>query len=132
MLSDLSWQNLLERDFLPVPPEASLRKLVEIIAASKRNVFPVVDAAGHLCGVIYLDDIREIMFDTSLYDELTAAQLMQKPVAVADARESMNEIFEKFDKTGVWNMPVTDGGKYLGFLSKSGIFSSYRNKLVTE
>ncbi len=132
ILSGLSWQSLLERDFVPVPPEASLRKLVEAIASSKRNVFPVVDAQQQLCGVIYLDNIREVMFDTRRYDELTVEQLMQKPVAVADLHESLNEIFEKVDKSGVWNMPVTDRGKYVGFLSKSGIFTTYRSRLLAE
>ncbi|GIV36277.1 MAG: transporter [Cyclobacteriaceae bacterium] len=132
VLSGLSWQSLLERDFIPVPPEASLRKLVEIIAASRRNVFPVVDTDGKLRGIIYLDDIREVMFDTSLYDELTVEQLMQKPVVVAGVHENMQDIFEKFDKTGVWNMPVTDDGKYVGFLSKAGIFTTYRNRLLTD
>jgi len=36
-----------------------------------------------------------------------------------------------FDDTNAWNLPVIDElGKYVGFVSKSKIFSSYRKVLV--
>ena len=37
---------------------------------------------------------------------------------------------DKFEKTGAWNLPVVDRNrKYLGFVSKSKIFSAYRSEL---
>jgi len=36
----------------------------------------------------------------------------------------------KFEVTQAWNLPVVDrNNKYLGFVSKSKIFSSYREQL---
>ena len=35
-----------------------------------------------------------------------------------------------FDDTGAWNLPVVDSeGRYVGFVSKSKIFNSYRRVL---
>ena len=124
VLSELSLKGLIERDFTPVPLHAKMRELINAIAHSKRNIFPVVDQDGTLAGIIVLEDIREIMFDTSQYDILTVDQLMQKPIAVTDWHEEMSTIMEKFDKSGVWNIPVLENGKYLGFVSKSSIFSN--------
>ena len=44
---------------------------------------------------------------------------------------SMDSIMRTFDDTKAWNLPVVDEeGRYLGFLSKSKIFNSYREVLV--
>lgn len=46
------------------------------VAKSARNLFPVVNTDNELVGVITLDDIRDIMFDTSLYDTTLVETLM--------------------------------------------------------
>jgi len=69
------------------------------------------------------------MFNVSLYDSTLVNQLMQKPQVTCNVDEDMNSIMEKFDKSGVWNIPVLENGKYLGFVSKSRIFSNYRERL---
>ncbi len=129
VLSDLSIKNFIEKDFIAVDIQDSLKKLVEAISHSKRNIFPVTDTQGQLHGIIILDDIREIMFNTAIYESLLVNQLMQKPIATIDITEDMSLVMEKFDKSGAWNIPVLDAGKYVGFISKSSVFSSYRDRL---
>jgi CIC family chloride channel protein len=129
ILSDLSVHGFIERDFIPVQSNTTLRSLVEIVAKSKRNIFPVLSEENALVGIISLENIREIMFNTEKYDSVFASHLMQKPAVTADLYDDMSVIMEKFDKTGVWNIPVLNDGKYLGFISKSRIFSNYRDKL---
>lgn len=129
ILSDMATDGFIETDFIPVHKDATLRILVGHISQSVRNIFPVVDDAHALVGVISLENIREIMFNTEAYDTTKVSQLMQKPIAVADIEEDLSLVMEKFDKTGVWNIPVLKNGKYVGFISKSRIFSNYRDKL---
>ena len=44
--------------------------------------------------------------------------------------QRMDKVMETFDKTNAWNLPVVDqDGHYLGFVSKSKIFNSYRQVL---
>ena len=99
---------------------------------SSRNIFPIVDDGGKLVGIIALENIREIMFNVSRYDTVRVDQLMQKPQEIANVTDDMTSIMEKFDKSGVWNIPVLQDGRYLGFISKSRVFSSYRDKLKNE
>ena len=43
----------------------------------------------------------------------------------------MEKVMKIFDETNAWNLPVVDEqGKYVGFVSKSKIFNSYRRVLV--
>lgn len=129
LLSRLSMVDCIEKDFAIVKTKSTLRVLVDVIAHSKRNIFPVVDEDGQLLGVIALDDIRELMFNTSVYDQVTVNELMRPPLVTASIDEEMSSVMEKFDKSMVWNMPVVDGGRYAGFISKSNILSSYRKRL---
>ncbi|MFO7756382.1 MAG: CBS domain-containing protein, partial [Bacteroidales bacterium] len=105
-------------------------QLVKVISASRRNVFPVVDEIGVLEGVVLLDNVRDIMFDKELYDTTIVNDLMVMPPSYIDKSEKVESVMETFRKTGAWNLPVLDGGKYLGFLSKSRIFSTYRDLLM--
>ena len=132
VLSELSVETFIERDFISVPVHTTLRSLVEAVSHSKRNIFPVIDDQGSLAGIIILEDIREIMFNPSLYDAVSVDQLMQMPTITANINESMGDIMEKFDKSGLWNIPVLGKGKYLGFISKSRVFSNYRDKLKSD
>lgn len=132
VLSELSLRKFIEKDFTIVPVNANLKVLVNAVARSKRNIFPVINTDGTLAGVIALEDIREIMFDTTKYDTIEVSKLMQAPQAVAEVEEDMSTIMERFDKSGVWNMPVIDKGIYLGFISKSSIFSNYRERLKSK
>lgn len=132
VLAGLSLRRFVEKDFITIPVNSSLRVLVEAISRSKRNIFPVIDSGRTLAGIIMLEDIREIMFKTELYDTMTTAELMHKPTVLCSIDEDMNEVMEKFDKSGAWNMPVVDEGRYVGFISKSQVFSNYRDRLKAE
>lgn len=130
VLTLLQTNELIERDFVPVGTDDTLGSLVKVVAHSKRNLYPVVDKNNMLQGVISLDDIREIMFSTELYDKTFVFNLMKEPQTVVTDTDRMEAVMEKFDRSGAWNLPVVDTvGRYQGFVSKSKIFSSYRQRL---
>lgn len=129
VLTLLKVASVVETDFLPVNPEMSLKEMVDVIAKSNRNLFPVTDGEGKFKGVVLLDDIRNIMFRPDLYRKMRVQTFMATPPAVIDVNESMEKVMKKFDDTGAWNLPVVDGEKYIGFVSKSKIFTSYRRVL---
>ena len=127
----LKTSNLIETDVKTILPTASLRELTEIIKNSHRNIFAVINAKGQLEGIITLDDVREVMFQTIHYDTLTARRLMHDPPSIVRLNESMSEAMKKFDMTEAWNLPVVDENDiYLGFISKSSVFSKYRTQLM--
>lgn len=129
VLTLLKIDNVIETDFLPVSPEMDLRNMVSVISRSSRNLFPVLDKDGKLLGVVTLDEIRNIMFRTDLYRRIKVETFMSTPPAEIDVHSSMEQVMKIFDRTGAWNLPVVDDGKYVGFVSKSKIFNSYRRVL---
>ena len=133
MLKSLSIKQVIERDLLTITPEATLGELVQVIIKSKRNVFPVVDANNHLSGMVLLNDIRELMFDTSKYDTSYVKEIMIKAPGVVFITDNFKTIISKFEESGAWNLPVINKRNiYQGMLSKSRIFSVYRNALIKQ
>lgn len=127
----MSMDNVVEKEFLTVSPEMDLGQLVNVIARSKRNLFPVLDDERHLVGVVSLEGIRNIMFRQELYHRFNVQRLMELPPARLSVNDSMETVMKKFDETDAWNLPVEDAdGCYVGFVSKSKIFGSYRNVLL--
>jgi CIC family chloride channel protein len=130
LLSLLHTQDIIEPDIRTLPPEATLRDLVELVKVSKRNMFGVLNGRHELEGVIMLDDIKEVMFKTELYDTTLVRELMKNPPAFIDVNESMQAVMKKFDETLAWTLPVISGKRFLGFISKSSLLNSYRKLLV--
>lgn len=130
VLTLLKVDNLIEKDFKIVHPEMSLKEMVDVISVSNRNLFPVTDNEGYFKGVVLLDDIRNIMFRTDLYRKMHVSRFMSAMPDCIKVGEPMDKVMETFDKTNAWNLPVVDSeGHYIGFVSKSKIFNSYRQVL---
>ena len=129
MLTLLKIDNVIETDFTQVHPTMSLKEMVDVIAQSSRNLFPVTDDDGRLLGVVLLDDIRNIMFRPDLYRRIYVERFMSVPPALIEVGTPMEKVMKLFEETKAWNLPVVENGKYVGFVSKSKIFNSYREVL---
>jgi len=131
VLTLLKAHSLLETDFTPVNIDATLHSLVEAVSNSERSLFPVLDAKGRFQGYVTMGDIRKDMFRTELYETRHVYNYMRTAPEYIYPDEPMDSVMRKFEKTGAWNLPVVErGGRhYLGFLSKSKIFSAYREEL---
>lgn len=130
-LSMMTIENLVETNFSIVRPDATLGDFVKIVAKSKRNVFPVVDSENTFLGLIFINEIREIIFERDLYDTTYMNTLMYMPEAYVESSATMEEVAQKFSASANYNIPVLDHGKYVGFVSRANVFSAYR-KLVKE
>ena len=132
VLMMMNIDKVIETDFISTHPETTLGELVKkAIVKSKRNNFPVVNAENKLVGVLHMDAIRPIMFNTELYETTIVNELMSSPKEIIDYdQDSMEVIMEKFKITSAWNLPIVKEGKYYGFISKSRLLNAYRRKLI--
>ena len=121
--------SVIERDFTEVHPEMTLKEMVHVISESNRNLYPVTDKDGRLLGVVLHNDIRNIMFRPDLYNKMYVRKFMCMPPAKIEVGDNMENVMKTFDRTNAWNLPVVENGKYVGFVSKSKIFNSYRRVL---
>ncbi len=132
VLMMMNIDKVVEKDFIKTKPNMTLGELVhKAIVKSKRNNFPVVNKDKELIGVLHMDDIRPIMFNTELYNTTIVSDLMVAPVEVIDYdKDSMEVIMDKFKISSAWNLPIIKDGRYHGFISKSRLLNAYRRKLI--
>jgi len=130
VLTLMDWKKEIETDLVKVKTADTLGDLVKVISRSKRNIYPVVDEYNILEGVVSLDEVREIMFNQDLYDKIRIRDLMTIPPSYIDKKESIETVMDTFRKTGAWNLPVLEDGYYVGFISKSRIYTTYRELLI--
>jgi chloride channel protein, CIC family len=130
MLTLMKLEELVETNFTTVKASDSLGALVKIISKSSRNMYPVVDDKNVLTGLVSLDHIRHIIFKRDLYETSFVRDLMYFPSEIIDIdKNSPEEVAEKFEQSSYYNLPAVKDGKYIGFISRARLFSSYRELL---
>ena len=129
VLQMMKVNSLIETNFKTIHHEAMLGDLVKVLANSERNVVAVVDKENNFQGIIFMNDIRNIIFKPELYDTVKVDELMYMPEPLVSPDESMEEVALKFQESGNFNLPVIKNGKYLGFVSRARVFSKYRRLL---
>lgn len=130
ILTLLNLDSQIEKDYKPMNIGMDLSQMIKVVVKSHRNIFPVLDGDDHLMGVISLDSIRKYMFRTELYRQYTVKSFMKDPPALLSTSDTLKVATQKFDETNAWNLPVVDEeGRFIGFVSRSGLFNSYRSVL---
>lgn len=132
VLTLLNIQQIIEKNFITLNIDMNLGDVIhEGVIKSSRNLFPVIDENRNFLGIILLDDIRPIMFDQKMYEEVKVSDIMQRAPATIDLRKDRpKDTMRKFQETNAWNLPVVEDGKYVGFISKSKLLTAYRQKLI--
>ncbi|MEG1910469.1 MAG: chloride channel protein, partial [Bacteroidales bacterium] len=129
VLSMMQMHNLIESNFISIQPTQTLGDLVQAISNSRRNIFPVVDTENHYLGVVFLDDVRTLIFKPELYAKIFVKDLMFTPKPSVDIHDNMDQIAKKFQQITDYNIVVLDGDKYVGFLSRANVFSNYQKRI---
>ena len=129
VLALMNIDKVIENDFIKLHPDDRLDNLVKAVSHSNRNIFPVINN-GMLVGIVLLNDIRHIIFNPDMFQSTYVRDLMILPPAYVDPTDKMEDVMRKFEETGSWNLPVINNGTYIGFLSKSKMFSVYREWLI--
>lgn len=128
ILNMITVNKLIETNFKTIRPEQTLRDLLPIISSSKRNIYPVVDENGNFKGHVLFDSIRKIIFDPEQYDTLIE-DIMLLPDYLVTTEDGADEVVKKFERSGNYNIAVVDGKKYLGYISRALIFTTYQATL---
>ncbi|TMM58702.1 chloride channel protein [Maribacter algarum] len=132
VLTVMQLDDVIEQNFKTVSPTMFLGEMLhEAVSQSTRNLFPVIDENEALVGIVLLDDIREFMFETTLYRTTTVSTFMHSaPEYIFHGKDSMQQVMKKFQDSNAWNLPVIKDGKYYGFVSKSKLLTAYRRELI--
>lgn len=133
ILTLMSMDSVIERydKELMLTRDMTLGRISHCIAYSTYNVFPVIDDAQKLVGVLYVDDVRHVIMRSELFNTLFVRQLMKPYVARIDMDDSMDVVLRVFARTKAWTLPVVDrDGVFVGFIRKSRVLTVYRQMMA--
>lgn len=112
-------------------PDDTLGDVASQVANSKNHVFPVVNRQKQLLAIVYLDDIRHLVFRPELFKRFRVSQLMVEYQARLNIHDNMESVVKTFDTTKAWILPVVDAeGTFMGFIRKSKVLGVYRQMLA--
>ena len=129
VLSTLDTNSIIQTDYLTVSPNENLDKLVDLISNSNQVAFAVVNLENELVGVVYFNDIKEIIFNSYRVKFTQIKEIMSAPKEIITPEDSMEMVMNKFELTKLAYLPVLKNDKYFGFISKSLALEAYRSKL---
>jgi len=129
ILNVLETEKIIQTDYLTVTPDENLEKLVDLISHSNQVIFAVVNREKELLGIVYFNDIREIIFSNFKVKYTPVHEVMTQPVEIVSFTDSMETVMNKFERAKIAFLPVVKQGKYYGFISKASALEAYRDKL---
>jgi chloride channel protein, CIC family len=126
VMSLMKIERFIETDFFTLKENYMLKDIIKGVRKSKRNVFPVVNQEGNLMGIITLNDIRDYMFNTELWEKVSVHEIMYWPEVLVNLNDPVEKMAELINSTDHYNVPVLSGKKYIGFISRANLFSLYQ------
>ncbi|HJT38520.1 MAG TPA: chloride channel protein, partial [Actinomycetota bacterium] len=111
---DAAVSEAMSRDWVEVPPSASLRDFADRYAiASKERTMPVVEG-GSFVGLISMSSLADVAPDT--WNDVRVSDLMQRDVPIIAPTESLRGALARMREANIDRAPVALDGRIVGVL----------------
>jgi Zn-dependent protease/CBS domain-containing protein len=113
--------DLVNRNFLPAPPDVNLDVLAEeyILAGGHRCV-PIV-VAEDLLGLVTMHDLKQVPRDQWATTSAFRAMTPRERLHVVAPGDDVSQALEVMALEGVHQLPVIDFGRFVGFVTRADV-----------
>lgn len=133
VLAKMKLRNYIDSNFIAFNENDMVADAIKKISSlQNRDIFPVLNSAGALKGVIVSQTISDIIFSDKQYDSITVKQIMTAPKALLNINDSAETALKNFEQYNVRVLPVIDDGRFAGFVYRANIYANYRRLLIHE
>ena len=131
ILRTISVTEILDNSYKSIYIDSTIKDLIETISESSATVFAVHDSEQLFSGILELNEVKKFIIRKDIEESASISEMVRPPKEVIYYNESMNRVMQKFDETNTWHLPVLDDeNHFLGFISKSKLFTRYREILA--
>jgi CIC family chloride channel protein len=115
----------------PLAPGDSLGKVIERLANTTLQALPVCDAAGHLLGVVSVEEAILASRTPDLRNLVVATDLMRSDIVPLRLEDSVEHAMELFAESDLLVLPVIDGPESLvvGVVKRFDIAGAYLRRV---
>ncbi len=116
----------MTRELVTVHPETSAYDAIVLLLKHQISGMPVVDAEGHLVGILSEKDCLKTLVDAKYHDLPTASvkDLMSGTPQVVSPHTDILQVAEIFVRNRFRRLPVVDGGELVGQISRRDVLRS--------
>ncbi|MBW4680951.1 MAG: chloride channel protein [Microcoleus vaginatus WJT46-NPBG5] len=130
ILAELSASDVMQGRVETLSSQISLDEVMQAFSRSHHRGFPVVDN-GKLVGIVTQTDLantgkRQLPANTPLNEFMTP-----QPVTVRPA-DTLSEVLYRLNRYNLSRLPVTEGRKLVGIITRSDIIRAESDKLIGE
>ncbi|PKM31648.1 MAG: CBS domain-containing protein [Gammaproteobacteria bacterium HGW-Gammaproteobacteria-11] len=128
MLKSVKVRDYMTRDLITFSPDMSLFKAIDVLLGNSISGAPVVDADGHLLGLLSESDCLRGILSGSYFEEAggTVRSVMTDVVESIDADADIVKAAEHFIHKGRRRLPVMDEGLLVGQISRRDILRAVK------
>ncbi len=109
-----------------------LSSIFRVFSERKQNFVPVVDQENMVQGIVYFDDLRDILFENELDLKLIiAADVAKTEFPYITPQENLHNVITKFALHKINELPVLmeEHGQLKGMLTEQEVILTYNKKL---
>jgi CIC family chloride channel protein len=115
-----------------IPEGMSFEEMMQLIANSNQQDFPVLNASGHLTGIVSLTDMRRVMLERDLHQFLIAKDIATGGVITVTPEDSLNTALKRMTEAEIRELPVVsseDSRRVVSMLSRKDIIRTYHDEI---
>ena len=121
---------------ITLKPTDTLKDAEVLVRRNRRNaidVYPIVNDAGRLIGMLPYDKLLSIILRSSVPSSYNVSEIMDLPDGMTHSNDGLDQAMARMEMWHLRYVPVSDQatGCFLGLASKDSIFDKYR-KLNAE
>ena len=131
-LASIKVREVMHTDYVTIPHNMPLYKLIHIFENTKDDHFMVVKSDNQLLGTLSFQDLRTILSSTSLGNLVIAADLCHTHPFTVGPEDTLDQALTKFAPRDLSAVPVVadkEGMQLVGLLKKEDIYSAYNRKV---
>ncbi|WP_443947205.1 chloride channel protein [Pedobacter sp. AW1-32] len=133
VLSQMKLKYLVEKNYPKVLMEDLISVKTSEILESHKNICAVTDEVGDFKGIIYIEDLFNEVLKSKAERQLLGSHLVQQAPGMVNEADNVKDALQKMEQSNSWILPVVDrNNKYIGMISKTGIFNKYRALLMRQ
>ncbi|TWT66294.1 Inosine-5'-monophosphate dehydrogenase [Posidoniimonas polymericola] len=123
----LTTAQIMTTDVVTISSTATIQDAIELLVRRRISGLPVIGPTGQLVGIITEFALLAMAYDQDLQDD-PIERHMTRDVITVDSSDSISRATDLFILHRVRRLPVVEGGRLVGLLSRHDIL----NALISE
>jgi Kef-type K+ transport system membrane component KefB/predicted transcriptional regulator len=130
--ADILVKHVMRKNVETIHENTPFNDLLQHIAHSRYDRFPITDENNHFVGLIDYADIRDVIFDASLTHLVLAKDIMKPKSITLTPEQTLGEVLSIFRQySNITFLPVLEGegsGKLVGIISQNDVLAAFRSR----